>query len=176
MRQIVAIVEGPGDAAALPVLIRLVLEAQGGPDDIQVLKPIFGRKGKADLLRAGELERQARRALNRTKGDARVLVLIDADDDCAATLGPQLQQRLDSESGTGVCAAVVAVREYENWLIADEAALDAKRTLSDRRTDERSYRPTADQAHLTAQVDVETIREHCPSFRKLWREIARLAH
>lgn len=176
MRQIVAIVEGPGDAAALPVLIRLVLEAQGGPDAVQVLKPIFGRKGKADLLRAGELERQARRALNKTKGDARVLLLIDADDDCAATLGPELQQRLDSEFGAGVCAAVVAVREYENWLITDEAALDAKRTLGDRRTDGRSYRPTADQAPLTAQVDVETIRERCRSFDKLWREIARLAH
>ena len=175
MRQIVSIVEGQGDAAALPVLIRRVLEAQGASDALQVLKPKFGRKGKADLLRAGELERQARRALNKAKGDARVLVLIDADDDCAATRGPELQQRLDREFGAGVCAAVLAVREYENWLIADEATLDAKRALSNRRTDRRSYRPTADQADLTAEVDIDTVRTHCRSFRKLWREVERLA-
>ena len=175
MRQIVSIVEGQGDAVALPVLIRRVLEAQGIPDAVQVLKPIFGRKGKAGLLRPGEIEREARRALNRAKGDARVLLLIDADDDCAATRGPELQRRLDDEFGAGVCAAVVAVHEYENWLIADEAALDAKRTLSGQRTDGRSYRPTADQARLTELVDLDTVRERCPSFAKLWREVARLA-
>lgn len=175
MRQIVSIVEGQGDAIALPILLRRVLEAQGIPDAVQVLKPKFGRKGKAGLLRPGEIEREARRALNRAKGDARVLVLIDADDDCAATRGPELQRRLDDEFGAGVCAAVVAVREYENWLIADEATLDAKRTLSGQRTDGRSYRPTADQAPLTAHINVEIVREHCRSFRKLWSEVARLA-
>lgn len=175
MRQIASIVEGQGDAAALPVLIRRVLEAQGASDALQVLKPKFGRKGKADLLRAGELERQARRALNKAKGDARVLVLIDADDDCAATRGPELQRRLDDEFGAGTCSAVVAVREYENWLIGDEAALDAKRALSAQRTDGRSYRPTADQAHLTTEIDVIAVRERCPSFDKLWREVERLA-
>lgn len=175
MRQIVSIVEGQGDAGALPVLIRLVLEAQGASDDVQVLKPRFGRKGKDDLLREGELERQAQRALNKARGDARVLVLIDADDDCAATRGPELQRRLDRKFGTGVCAVVVAVRKYENWLIADEAVLDAKRALSAQRTDRRSYRPTADQAHLTAEVDVVAVHAHCRSFRKLWREVERMA-
>lgn len=175
MRQIVSIVEGPGDAAALPVLVRRVLDAQGASDDVQVLKPRFGRKGKAGLLRPGEIEREARRAFNKARGDARVLLLIDADDDCAATRGPELQRRLDDEFGAGVCAAVVAVREYENWLIADEAVLDAKRSLSDRRTDGRSYRPTADQAHLTELVDIETIHASCRSFRKLWDEVERMA-
>ena len=175
MRRIVPVVEGRGDAAAIPVLIHRVLQAQGFTDAAQVLKPIFGRKGKKDLLRPGELERHARRALNRARGDARVLVLIDADDDCAATRGPELQRRLDDEFDAGDCAAVVAVREYENWLIADEAALDAKRTLSGQRTDGRSYRPTADQAHLTAEVDIGAIRERCRSFRKLWSEVERLA-
>ena len=175
MRRIVPVVEGRGDAAAIPVLIHRVLQAQGFTDAAQVLKPIFGRKGKKDLLRPGELERHARRALNRAKGDARVLVLIDADDDCAANLSPELQQRLDDEFGAGVCAAVVAVREYENWLIADEREPDAKRTLSGQRTDGRSYRPTADQARLTELVNLDTVRARCPSFAKLWSAVARLA-
>ena len=173
MRRIFSIVEGKGDADATPMLILRVLAAQNASDRAQPGKAQHEHKGT--LLKRGELERIARTLLQKARGDARVLLLIDADDDCAATLGPKLQDRLDREFGTGVCAAVVAVREYENWLIADEAALDAKRTLSDRRTDGRSYRPTADQAHLTAQVNVETVRQHCRSFDKLWREIARLA-
>ena len=174
MRQIVPIVEGPGDAAALPHLILRILDHLGLAS-IQVLRPIYQKQGKAKLLEQGVLEHYAERALERAKGDARVLLLIDADDDCAATRGPELQRRLDDEFGAGVCAAVVAVREYENWLIADEAALDAKRTLSDQRTDKRSYRPTVDQAPLTELVDVGTIRARCPSFDKLWREVERLA-
>ena len=173
MRRIFSIVEGKGDADATPLLIRRVLAAQSASDRAQPGKARHEHKGT--LLKQGELERIARTLLQKARGDARVLVLIDADDDCAATLRPKLQQRLDSEFGAGVCAAVVAVREYENWLIADEAALDAKRTLSDQRTDGRSYRPTADQARLTELVNLETVCERCPSFRKLWREIARLA-
>ena len=194
MRRIFSIVEGEGDAAALPVLIRHVLAAQNASDRAQPGKARHEHKGT--LLKPGELERIARTLLQKAKGDARVLLLIDADDDgCAATLGPELQQRLDREFGAGVCAAVVAVREYENWLLADASALgrdgnfrdrinppgnpeevrNAKHWLSDRRTDGRSYRPTADQAPLTAHVNVETIRERCRSFRKLWREVARLA-
>lgn len=173
MRRIFSIVEGEGDAAALPVLIRRVLAAQNASDRAQPGKARHEHKGT--LLKRGELERIARTLLQKARGDARVLVLIDADDDCAANLGRKLQRRLDRAFGSGTCAAVVAVREYENWLIYDEAALDAKRTLSDQRTDGRSYRPTADQAHLTAEVDVDTIHARCPSFDKLWREVERLA-
>ena len=111
------------------------------------------------------------------------------------TLGPQLQRRLERELGNNAGAAVLAVREYENWLLADAAALgqdsafrdrinppgnpetveDAKRWLSARRTDRRSYRPTIDQAPLTELVDLPVVRERCPSFDKFWREVERLA-
>ena len=92
-------------------------------------------------------------------------------------------------------STVLAVREYENWLLADASALgqdkafrdrirppgnpetisDAKRWLSERRTDGRSYRPTIDQARLTELVDLEIVRQRCPSFDKFWREVERLA-
>ena len=173
MRRIFSIVEGKGDADATPLLIRRVLAAQNASDRAQPGKAQHEHKGT--LLKTGELERIARTLLQKAKGEARVLVLIDADDDCAATRGPELQRRLDREFGVGVCAAVIAVREYENWLIADEATLDAKRALSAQRTDGRSYRPTADQAHLTAEIDVVAVRARCPSFDKLWREVERMA-
>lgn len=190
MRQIVPIVEGPGDAAALPGLIRRILEALDPPPDAQVLAPIHQRKGKGALLK--DVERYAGLALRKANADARVLLLIDADDDCAARRGPELQRRVERASSG---SAVLAVREYENWLLADAGALsrdsafrdrirppgnpetiqDAKRWLSERRTDRRSYHPTIDQARLTELVDIHVVRQRCPSFDKFWREVERLA-
>ena len=192
MRQIVPIVEGPGDAAALPHLIHRILDHLGLAG-IQVLRPVYQKQGKDKLLEQGVLEHYVERALERAKGDARVLLLIDADGDCAVEQGLELRERLTRIAPES--AAVLAVRKYENWLLADASALgrdgnfrdrinppgnpeevrNAKRWLSDRRTDGRSYRPTADQARLTELVDLETVRERCPSFRKLWREVERLA-
>ena len=154
------------------------------------MKPV--RVPKNTLLKSGEMERYARLATDKTRGDSRVLVLIDADSDCAANLGPELQRRLERVAAG---SAVLAVREYENWLLGDAAALtrhsafrdrinqpgnpeniqDAKRWLSDRRTDGRSYRPTIDQARLTELVDLEVVRQRCPSFDKFWREVERWA-
>lgn len=192
MRQIVPIVEGPGDAAALPHLIRRILDRLGLAD-IQVLRPVYQKQGKDKLLEQGVLEHYAERALERAKGDARVILLVDADEDCAKEQGLELQKRLARIAPES--AAVLAVRTYENWLLADASALgrdggfrdrisppgnpeevrDAKRWLGDRRVDGRSYRPTLDQARLTELVDVVAVRERCRSFRKLWREVERMA-
>ncbi len=189
MKQIVPIVEGEGEALALPALIRRILDETGTTEAVQVLKPLREKRGT--LLRAGELERYTRLAVAKARDDARVLLLIDADDDCAATRGPELQRRVDSVSSG---SSVLAVREYENWLLGDAAAFtrdsafrdrinppgnpehiqDAKRWLSERRTDRRSYRPTIDQARLTELVDIQVVRHRCPSFDKFCREVERL--
>ena len=192
MPQIFPIVEGKGDALALPILVRRVLQAQGAADRVRVRKAAW--ENKSTLLKPGEVERIARGALQKAN-DARVLVLIDADEDCAATRGPELQRRLDKALGSGVSAAVVAVHEYENWLVAGASAFsgnntfrdsirapknpesvqDAKHWLNARRMGKHSYDPVVDQAPLTALVDLDTVRERCPSFDKLWREVERLA-
>ena len=193
MRQIVPIFEGHGELRAIPILVRRILEAQGILTGVQVLKAI--REHRGTLLKQGGVERLAQAARRKARSEARVLVVLDADDDCAATLGPQLQGRLERELGNNAAAAVLPVREYENWLIANASALssdsafrdrisppgnpetisDAKRWLSERRTDRHSYRPTIDQARLTELVDLEIVRQRCPSFDKFWREVERLA-
>ena len=193
MRQIVPIVEGHGELRAIPILVRRVLEAQGILTGIQVLKAI--REHRGTLLRQGGVERLAQATRRKARGDARILVLLDADDGCAATLGPQLQRRLERELGNNAGAAVLAVREYENWLLADAAALgqdsafrdrinppgnpetveDAKRWLSARRITKHSYDPVADQARLSELVDIDVVRQRCDSFDKFWREVERLA-
>ncbi len=194
MPSIVPISEGHGEISALPILINRILEAQGLDDGIDVVDPINEPKGKGDVVK--RLESYAQLALDSTADDARIIVLVDQDyTDCAGILGPALQNRLESVPGNTKCAAVVAVLEYENWLIADTSALErdpnfrnnitpvekpeampnAEDWLSSQRSDGFDYRPTLDQARLTELVDVETIRERCRSFDKLWREVARLA-
>ena len=190
MRQIASVVEGEGEEAALPLLIRRVLTHLRLEASVQVLKPLREKRGT--LLRPGELERYAQLAFSKAKGDARVLLLVDADDDCAAELGPSLQSRLDRVAPGG---AVLAVRQYENWLLGDATSLGQdsrfrdsinppgapetvptpKQWLTARRTDQRSYRPKLDQARLTELIDLDVVRQRCPSFDKFWREVERLA-
>lgn len=192
MVSIVPIVEGQGELAAIPILIRRVL-ASLGEARVQVRRP--ARENKGTLLKPGGLERFARAAAQRAPGDVRVLLLLDADNDAACTRGPDLQGRLQRALGSRHCAAVLAVREYENWLIGDapslsrdgafrdkisrqrnpESVLDAKRWLNDRRTAKHRYDPVKDQARLTELIDLEVVRQRCPSFDKFWREVERLA-
>ena len=190
MRNVIPIVEGQGEQAAVQRLVQRILHYQGCDGEARVLKPL--RKKRGDLTRQGGLERHVKAALNKAKGEARVLVLIDAEDDCAARLGPELQRRLESVASG---SAVLAVRQYENWLVADASALSGhhrfqasmtapgnpeairnpKQWLGDRRTDGRSYSPTAHQARLTELVDIDVIRQRCDSFDKFCREVKRLA-
>ena len=187
------IVEGHGELRAIPILIRRVLEAQGILTGVQVLKAI--REHRGTLLKQGGIERLAQAARRKGRSGARILVVLDTDDDCAATLGPQLQSRLERELGNRDGAAVLAVREYENWLISHAAGLsrdgafrdsireqrnpeavrDAKQWLTARRITKHSYDPVADQARLSELVDLQVVRQRCPSFDKFWREVERLA-
>ena len=193
MRQILPIVEGQGEVNALPILVGRLLRLLGVADDVEVLDPISGT-GKNDLVKAGGLERYAGLAVSKAPL-ARVLVLLDADTDCAAELGPALQARLDSVPGIASGRAVVAVREYENWIIGDASALsrdssfrgtistpadpegvtDAKTWLRQHRGSGRAYRPTLHQALVSDLVDLHVVRQRCPSFDKFWREVERLA-
>jgi hypothetical protein len=87
-------------------------------------------------------------------------------------------------SGLGV-GAVMAVREYEGWLLwnIDDAVLqangipdpeskrDAKGAL---RRIVRGYSPTTHQLELTRQLDVSRVRDRSRSFDKLVRTLATL--
>lgn len=194
MRQILPIVEGHGEVQALPILVGRLLKILGVADDVEVLDPIRA-DGKYDLLKAGGLERYARLAVGKAP-TADLLVLIDADFDCAATLGPALQARLDGLPFLTRRAVVLAVQEYENWVIGDAAALapdrsfsaaistppdpegvaDAKGWLRQQRGKGRAYSPTLHQGLVTGLINLEVVRQRCPSFDKFWREVERLVN
>lgn len=186
---IAPIVEGHGEVSAVPVLIRRVVERIAPGVAVDVRRP--HRVPRSRLLRSGELERCARIA-QADSPDANLLVLVDADEDCPAELGPETLRRLSAAQG-GRAAVVVAKHEYEAWFLASAEALGGRRGLRNplaapkdpervrgakewiqaNRTDGRAYRPTIDQAALSARIDVDLARSRSVSFDKLCRVLER---
>lgn len=123
-----------------------------------------------------------------------VLVLVDADDDCAAELGRSLRERARQARADHDIAVVLPVREFEAWFLASaeslgghrglpvqleaprdpEAVRDAKGWLSARMPMGRAYGPQVDQAALAQALDFR-LAERAGSFRKFMRDLERLA-
>ena len=189
---LVPIVEGDGEVQAFPVLLRRLASAIAPERAVDVTRPI--RVHRSKVVKVEELERYVELATQQHGGEGAVIVLLDADDDCAADLGPALLARAEAVRPGSPVAVVVAVKEYEAWFLAaasslrgqrglpedldpskdPEAVRDAKGWLQSRRTDGLAYSPTIDQPALSAVVDLDTARAGSPSFDKLWRELEKL--
>ena len=83
MRFIVPIVEGRGDEAVAPVLIRRIFHERIGRYDVDVLRPKRARDRGALVKRLEDFMGYA--AI--TNGCAAILVPLDADRDCPMDLG-----------------------------------------------------------------------------------------
>ncbi|MDQ3781392.1 MAG: DUF4276 family protein [Actinomycetota bacterium] len=188
---VVPIVEGHGEVEAVPELLRRLVPAVDPAVQAQVLAPLRVQKGK--LLKVDELERHVDLAARKAGEKGAVLVLLDADDDCAAELGPQLLARAARSRPDALVSVVLAVREFETWFLAAAQSLQGRRGLSHdlappdypesiagakewlrQRARAQRYRPTIDQAALAATFDLVAARAASPSFDKMWREVARL--
>jgi hypothetical protein len=186
---IASIVEGDGEVRALPVLLRRIAQ-ELQVWNIEVPTPYRMSRGK--IVMAGGLENVVQAQAYRVADAGGVLVLLDADDDCPASLGPMLHERAVAARPDVPVAVVLANREYEAWFLASAASLAGHRGLSDpleapqdperirgakewlRRIGHCTYSPTTDQAALTARFDLKVARQNSPSFDKLWREVERL--
>jgi hypothetical protein len=188
-----AIVEGHGEVAAVPVLLRRLVELLSTDSFADVVAPPF-RVSRSSITKPGQIERYVELAARSAGADGAVVVLLDADDDCPARLGPELLGRARAARPGYSISVVLAEREYESWFLAAADSLDgcpgfdpdltapddaerlrdAKGWLSRNRTDGLSYSPTADQAALTALVDLAAARQPSASFDKLCRDIERL--
>jgi len=177
------IVEGQGDVDAVPLLLRRLRdEAQAW--GLEVAKP--HRKPRKQLVKKEFLQIAVQLA-GLTPDCAGILILFDADDDCPKDLAPVLEGWAQEVAGGKPCVVVVANREYEAWFLAGIEALrgkagilpeaashpdpesprDAKGELEKRMPYGATYAPTADQAPLTAHLDLESAYRRCRSFRKL---------
>lgn len=184
MIRIATIVEGHGDVVAVPLLLRRLAERHGTA--VNVTRPIRIPRGK--LVKREEFQRAIELAARQTSRQDHILVLFDADDGCAAQLGPELLTWAAATRPDRRIRVVLAVREFEAWFVAAAASLagqrglasdvtspddpesvrDAKGWLSARM--QTHYSETIDQPAFAATVDLDAACR-CASFAKLQREV-----
>jgi hypothetical protein len=185
------IVEGHGEVQAVPVLLRR-FQAHLREYKFQIAHPI--RRTRSQLIGEEQVRRSVRLAMG-TPQCAGILIVLDSDDDCPATVGPAIQQWAQAEAGEILCQVVLATREYEAWFIAGieslrslrgiksdatshpspEAVRDCKGALEETMALGNSYSPTVDQAFFTAHLDLGAAHRKCRSFRHMAAAFARLA-
>lgn len=190
------IVEGHGEVQALPVLLRRLAQECLRRYDLHVFPPHRVPKGR--IIAGDHLERAAelgRRRLREFGGVGAILLLLDADDDCPAELGPRLSARLKAAVPEVALSVVLAKREFEAWFLASSRSLRRHPNVSNDADpppfpeEIRSakkylareillpgliYSETVDQVSLTAMMDLREALG-CPSFAKLCRDFRALA-
>lgn len=190
MAKIVAIVEGDGEVKAVPALIRRIHGELSPGTPLDIGRPVRVRRNR--VLKDGELERYLDLAANLAGADGGILVLLDANGDCPADLGPRILQRARTARLDRRVEVILANREYESWFIAAIDSLKGKRNVSaaaavpqdpesirgakewlgDRM--DGTYSPTADQTALTALFDMALARRRSRSFDRMWRAVRAL--
>lgn len=188
MISVASIVEGDGEVAALPVLLRRVCDWRTPGASVALLPPIRVRRDRF-LHRDDEFRRHLLLAANKCGESGWILVLLDADDDCPATLGADIARRSRAVLSHRRVAVVLANREYEAWFIASATGLNgrrgfdlateptvepeqprnAKKWMADRMSD-RGYHETTDQPAFSALLDLALTHRRSRSFRKLCSE------
>jgi hypothetical protein len=126
--QISSIVEGHGEVAALPVLLRRLGQALAPGSALHVGRPI--RRSKDKLLPPGVFEADIELAANQLTAPGAIVVVIDSDGECPAELGRHLSERARNARPDCRFIITVAHREFESWFLAAASSLAGKRGLS----------------------------------------------
>lgn len=191
MIQVACIVEGDGEVAAVPVLLRKVTQWKTPTAHLKIQTPIRVHKDRF-LNKEDEFRRHLLLAAAKAGDGGLVVVLLDADDDCPASKGKEVLENARKIISHRRVAVVLANREYEAWLIAGAASLVGRRGFKCAPTDllveaevprnakgwiaerlpSRSYHESTDQPALTAMLDLELVHARSRSFRKLCSEWA----
>ncbi len=166
---------GHGEVEATPVLVRNVLARRSIYDIRPSDQKDVIRKPEGQILRRDSkvLDLSVERLRNRF--DA-VLVLLDLEDDCPATVGPELERRVRDVCGNVPSAVVICYRELETWFLHDaktlfdveppadpEARRDAKGWI--RKNARAGYNEKADSPGLCAGLNMDQLTKRSDSFR-----------
>jgi len=184
---IVPIVEGQSEVESVPLLLRRLIHGQAA-FTIEIRRPI--RVKRQRVVKAGELERAVELAA--MQPDCRVIfVLLDADDDCPALLGPDLLRRAQAARSDVPCRVVLAKAELESWFVGSIESLRGCRGISPEATSPVApeeirgakgwltrqmpigctYLEVDDQPAMASRFDVEQARQKCGSFDKFVRDV-----
>lgn len=185
------IVEGESEVATVPLLIRRI--AANLYPELPIVVPPPIRRPRNKVVKENELERAVEFVARQIGGQGAIFIILDSDKDCPAELGPALLHRASQARSDLPIAVVLAKHEFEAWFLAaaeslrgqrglkndlnspdnPEAICDAKRWLSERMENNKTYRETQDQPALAALFDTERARQ-ADSFDKCYRDIVRL--
>lgn len=202
--RIAPIVEGHGEVHAIRLLLDRVWRELLGGEYAETLKPVRCPRSKLlkhtpqgasvpdphELGRAVGLAAAKLSAVDTGALPALILVLVDADSDCPATLVPGIRQ-MAAEHARGLdVACVMAKLEYETWFVAaaeslgdhlslgeddvvpeDPEQTGARKAWIEKRFKGGKYSETVDQPKMTAKMDLQLCRRRSPSFDKLCREL-----
>lgn len=191
--RIVPIVEGHGEDQAIRILLQRIWAEFLGGEYVEVLKPF--RKKRLKLVKPDELAQALDAAMqklqpSKSKDQALILVLLDADNDPPCILGPELLSLARTARSDADIACVIANVEYETWFVAAAESLSDFLDLSgdrlpaadpeqarqgkawiQKRYRGLKYSETVDQPAMTQAMDLALCRQRSPSFRKLCREL-----
>ncbi len=182
------IVEGHGEQEALPVLIRKIF-TEFSPQIIPVINPPI-RVKSGSFLNDTEYFRKyvSLAAAKAAQADGELLIVLDCEDDCPASLGPNLLAKARTVRSDVPITVVLAHREYETWFLAAAESLrgcaglpadltppaapelirGAKEWLG--RHMDQSYDPIIHQAAFTARFDLAQAKT-VPSFARFVEKI-----
>jgi hypothetical protein len=191
------------------LILRIWYEHLGQTEHLEVLRAARGQRAvlgnpnrPADLVaRIGEAYSRLRTAIanNPAGGSGVVLLVLDADADCVKSLGPTLLATADQHCPhLSPFTCVLAVREFENWIVAgaagfvgrgdldlpnplvlptDPEAFAGASWLSKQRQQvsrSKSYKKTADAIPFIKAMNLAEAHHTSRSFRKLCRELEKL--
>lgn len=193
--KVVPVVEGHGEFESARILItRVWLEIVGG-GPIEILRPIRESRGRLRKQNGlgSALGLADRKLANSDPADQEIiLVMFDADQECAAEVSEEVRSWASSLVGHRNVKVVLPTVEYETWFVGAAESLESYLELRDvevpdypeelgcgkgwiRRYFRGTYSETADQPGMTAAMNLSTCRRRCPSFDKLCRDLESIA-
>lgn len=187
---ILPIVEGQSEVESVPILLRRIRN-QMQAFSVQIARPFRVKRNK--VVQEGQLGRAIVQGVSDRGNIGGILVLLDAEDDCPAALGPQILNICRQTTHLPV-AVVIANIEMEGWFLGGKESLrgacgirsdavappnpesirGAKERLSKNMEHGRRYLEVDDQPALAAKVNFDLTKGRCPSFDKFLREVQNL--
>lgn len=185
---VAVIVEGYGDASAVPTLVTKSATLLG----IEAYAPNPIRAGEwKKLLRPGVLERYVELANSRVPN--LILIVVDLDDGCAVTEYDRFQERI-TPLLPALCAPVAVcfgIREYEAWFLAcadqiqplSTVPFDTGRAEQIRGAKEAvggllglRYKETQHQVELTKLLPLRLLYDRSRSYRHFLKALSGLPY
>lgn len=192
MITIASIVEGQSEIDSVPILIHRIREIVAPQVLVRTTHPI--RVPRQSVIKPENFEKYVDLAARESGHGGRILVLLDADDDCPIELAGDLLERARISRSDRTVSVVLAKAEFESWFLASinsivgkfsierdckrptdpEGIRDAKRWLSKSMLKGHSYQSAIHQPEIARVFDMNLARINSPSFDKFWRDIEAL--